>query len=128
MSFIIHARHCTLAVMNSNFIQLSAALDLMDQLDEDGKPMKFQVKFVTADRKNKTGGEIIDVPSAVKCVGFRKGKIVFDSREPSLSNKTNSRDPHHWSNSTRNILLPNGRMLKIHIRLIIEFNNQKVFF
>jgi hypothetical protein len=37
-----------------------------------------------------------------------------------------AKDPHHWSNSTRNVLLPNGQKRKLHIRLIIEFNNKKV--
>ncbi|MCX6267044.1 MAG: hypothetical protein NTW16_06765 [Bacteroidetes bacterium] len=114
--------------MNSNFIQLSKALDLMDQLDDDGKPVRFHVKFVTADRIRRTGGEIIEIPSVRKCVGNRNGKTVFDIRQKADENPSISRQPNHWMNSTRNILLPNGGIRKVHIRLIIEFNNQKVFF
>ena len=128
MSFIIHARHCTLAGMNSKYIQLSKALDLMDQLDDDGKPVKFHVKFVTADRIRRTGGEIIEIPSGRKCVGNRNGKTVFDTRQRKDENPSISRPPNHWKNSTRNILLPNGGIRKVHIRLMIEFNNQKIFF
>jgi len=128
VSFIIHARYRTLAVMNSNYIQLSAVLDLMNQLDDDGKPVKFQVKFVTADRIRCTGGEIIEIQSGRKCVGNRNGKTVFDTRQKADESSSISRQPNHWANSTRNILLANGAIRKVHIRLIIEFNNQKVFF
>ena len=128
MSFIIHARHRTLAVMKSNFIQLSSALDEMDRLDHDGKPVRFHVKFVTADRIRRTGGEIIEIQSGRKCVGNRNGMTVFDSRHKADEHSRNSRQPNHWVNSTRNIILPNGGIRKVHIRLIIEFNNQKVFF
>ncbi|MDP1624104.1 MAG: hypothetical protein Q8M08_17410 [Bacteroidales bacterium] len=128
LSFIIHARRRILAVMNSTYIQLSAALDLMDQLDGEGKPVNFHVKFVTADRIRRSGGEIIEIQSGRKCVGKRSGKTVFDSRKKADENPSISRQPNHWVNSTRNILLPNGGIRKVHIRLIIEFNNQKVFF
>jgi hypothetical protein len=128
LSFIIHARHRTLAGMNSTYIQLSKALDLMDLLDDDGKPLKFHLKFVTADRIRRTGGEIIEIQSGKKCVSNRNGKTVFDTRQKVDENPSNSRQPNHWVNSTRNIILPNGGIRKVHIRLIIEFNNQKVFF
>ncbi|MFZ4523913.1 MAG: hypothetical protein ACOYNC_19585 [Bacteroidales bacterium] len=114
--------------MISNYIQLSKALDLMDQLDDDGKPVKFQVKFVTANRKLKTGGEIIEIADGRKCVGKRRGEMVFDMRKSLQDPSCVSRPPNHTANSTRNILLPTGGIRKVHIRLIIEFNNQKIFF
>ena len=114
--------------MKSNFIQLSSALDEMDQLDHEGKPVKFHIRFVTADRIRRAGGEIIEIPSGRKCVGNRNGKSVFDTRQKADENTRTSRQPNHWVNSTRNIILPNGGIRKVHIRLIIEFNSQKVFF
>ena len=114
--------------MNSNYIQLSKVLDQMDQLDDDGKPVRFQVKFVTANRMLKTGGEIIEIVDGRKCVGKRRGEMVFDTRKSSQDPSAISRPPNHTANSTRNILLPNGGIRKVHIRLIIEFNNQKIFF
>jgi hypothetical protein len=38
------------------------------------------------------------------------------------------KNPNHWVNATRNIRLPNGQKRKVHIRLIIEFNHQKVVY
>lgn len=117
--------------MKVQYIRLSEVLDQMEQLDEAGMPVKFQIKFVTADRKRGTGGEIIEIKDGRKCVGKRKGKVVFDMRKTVSTVSTAPRiprDPHHWVNSTRNIILPNGLIRTVHIRLIIEFNGKKVCF
>ena len=120
MSFIIHVGNCTIALMNLTYIELSKALDLMDQIDEGGKPATFQVKFVTANRIRRTGGEIIEIQNGRKCVGNRNGSVVFDTRTKPVENPSISRNPDHWANSTRNILLPNGGIRKIHISLIMN--------
>jgi len=114
--------------MNSGYIRLSEVLNQMDQIGPDDKPSKFQIRFVTADRSLGTGGEIIEISNGRKCVGLNKqGSPVFDLRAKSPSADTRiKKDPHHWINATRNILLENGKIRKVHIRLIIEFNNQKV--
>jgi hypothetical protein len=109
------------------FIRLTDALEQMDQLDNTGKPVKFQMKYVTHDKKRKTGGEIIEIIDGRKCVGKRKGKVVFDTRKKAEEPKK-TRNPHHWTKSTRNVILPNGQIRKFHIRLIIEFNHEKVCF
>ncbi len=114
--------------MKGQYIRLSEVLDQMEQLDEFGMPVKFQIKFVTADRKRGTGGEIIEIKDGRKCVGKRKGKVVFDMRKTVSAAPRIPKDPHHWVNSTRNILLPNGLIRTVHIRLIIEFNGKKVCF
>ena len=59
--FIIHVRHCSIAVMNSSFIRLWDVLEIMDFIDGQGKPVRFQLKYVTANRSEKTGGEIIEL-------------------------------------------------------------------
>ena len=114
--------------MNHGYIRLSDVLKQMDQFGPDGKPSKFQIRFVTADRSLGTGGDIIELSNGRKCVGLNKqGSPVFDLRtkSPSIDSRI-KKDPRHWVNSTRNILLENGKIRKVHIRLIIEFNKQKV--
>lgn len=130
LSFISHAGRVIIAPMKLQYIRLSEALEQMDQLDEFGKPARFQIKFVTANRNLGTGGEIIEIKNGRKCVGTRKGKVVFDMRKADARTTPPPipKDPHHWANSTRNILLPNGQIRKVHIRLIIEFNGKKVCF
>jgi len=113
--------------MNPNLIRLWDVLEIMDSLDGQGKPVRFQLKFVTANRLTKEGGEIIELKDAQKCsVRTKQGKEIFAERKNFPVNDQASKDPHHWSNSTRNVLLSNGQKRKIHIRLIIEFNNTKV--
>lgn len=98
----------------------------MDRIGPDGKPVKFDIKFVTHDEKRGTGGDIVEIQGARKCVGKEKGKVIFDLREP--SGEKSHRDPHHFVNSTRNLLLENGQVRKVHIRLILWFNGKKVCF
>ena len=128
MSFIIYSHDCIIALVKTQYIRLGQALDLMDQVDEHGKPVPFQIKFVTANRKLGKGGDIVELPVARKCIGKRQGKVIFDKREKMIGSSHDkiSKNPRHWVNSTRNLLLPNGQIRKVHIRLIIEFNNLKV--
>jgi hypothetical protein len=113
--------------MNSTFIRLWDVLKFMDSLDGQERPVKFQMKYVTANRLQGTGGEIIELKDACKCSGKTKeGKPLFSAKKINSSNNSPSKDPQHWPHSTRNLLLPNGQIRKAHIRLIIEFNNQKV--
>jgi len=114
--------------MNKGYIRLSDVLNLMDQIGDDGKPISFQMKFVKADRTRGTGGEIIEIPSGRKVISKdKKGNPVFDLRpKTKASDPSVKKDPRHWVNATRNILLENGEIRKVHIRLIIQFNQQKV--
>lgn len=107
-----------------NYILLKDALREIDRVDESKNPIPFACRFVTADRKRNTGGEIITVVNAVKCVGKKDGEIVFLGRETAAPR----RNPNHYENATRNIALQNGAIRKMHIRLIIEFNGQKVIY
>ena len=110
--------------MISGYIRLSDVLHQMEQLDAENNPVAFDVKFVTHDKKRDIGGEIISVDGARKCVGKRNGKVVFDVRAKKDDKPV--KDPHHFLNATRNIVLKNGQIRKLHIRLIIEFNGKKV--
>lgn len=113
--------------MNSNYIRLWDVLEQMDSLDNEGKPVRFQLKYVTADRDKGTGGDIIELKDARKCVGkTREGEPKFVKQKAIPLNEKVTRNPNHWLHSTRNMLLPNGQIRKAHIRLIIEFNHKKV--
>ncbi len=127
VSFILHCCGRSIAVMNSEFIRLWDVLEIMDSVDAHGKPVRFQVKYVTANRTTKEGGEIIELKDACKCsVKTRKGEEIFPEKKHFHTIERISKDPRHWTNSTRNILLPNGQKRKLHIRLIIEFNHKRV--
>ncbi len=73
----------------------------MEQTDKEGLP--FSLKFVTADRKRKTGGDLIELHGC----------------------KLKGMDVKH---ATRNILLSSGKIRKVHIRLIIEYNGHTIVY
>lgn len=110
--------------MISGYIRLDEVLRDMDRIDSDGQGAAFDIKFVTLDLKRDTGGRIDELKGVRKCVGKKNGKVIY-GREPS-NGSFSGKDPDHWKNATRNLLLPNGQMRKIHIRLIIGFNGKKV--
>jgi len=113
--------------MKTEFIRLWDVLEIMDSVDVDGKPVMFQVKYVTANRTTKKGGDIIELKDACKCsIRTKKGEEVFPQRKNFPVTEKTSKDPRHWDHATRNILLPNGQKRKLHIRLIIEFDHKKV--
>lgn len=113
--------------MKTEFIRLWDVLEIMDSVDVDGKPVRFQIKYVTANRTTREGGDIIGLKDACKCsIRTKNGEEVFPKRQNFPVTEKTAKDPRHWENATRNILLPNGQKRKLHIRLIIEFNHKRV--
>lgn len=80
---------------------------------------EFSIEVITADRNKNTGGDILYFPKAKI---FRKKKQGFDGKT-GLTKRQN-----HFINSTRNLLLPNNQIRKIHIRLITRFNGETVVY
>lgn len=84
------------------------------------------IEFVTANKKSRTGGEWIRIPSAVKHEADAKSVIAPGSPAPAMSSGTR-KNPRHFEHATRNLmLLPCGNIRKVHIRLITMFNNKIV--
>jgi hypothetical protein len=97
-------------------ISLKEVLAIMD------KKQPFQIAFVTLNKKKKTGGEWIELLSAVKhTTATIKG-------QPSTANEHRVyKNPRHYDNATRNLRnCLNGDLVKVHIRLIRRFNNKVV--
>ena len=91
--------------MNSTFIRLWDVLEIMDSMDGHDKPVRFQLKYVTANRSTKEGGEIIELKDACKCsVRTKQGKEIFAERKNFPVNDKVSKDPQHWSNSTLSLI------------------------
>jgi len=85
-----------------------------------GRP--FDISFVTADRNKGKGGEIRNYAqcSATRIPGAKSGDVP---REPEKGKKA----PNHFENDTINIQISGSREIrKIHPRLIIRFNGNKV--
>lgn len=83
----------------------------------------FSIGFRTCDRTKKTGGEYIEIATAIK------QQYQFNNRNQvqPASTPVYKKDPKHYENSTRNIrILPNGEIRKVHLRLIRRFNSKTV--
>lgn len=102
-------------------------IHLRDALTEmnEGKP--FSISFITCDQERKTGGDLMKLEDVI--LSFNQNHIEkFGFDEPE-SNVTDIRKaPRHYEHATRNVLLKNGMRRKFHIRLLLEFNGQKVFY
>jgi len=109
-------------------IHLSEALQQMRFIDENGKNKPFHVKFVTYNRTKNIGGEIIDLP-AVQIVSTAKDNKPIFLPPVQANERSTGKNPNHYSNNTVNFFIPSsGQIRKAHVRLILEFNNQKVYF
>jgi hypothetical protein len=104
-----------------NIIHLNDAITSM----REGIP--FSISFVTLDENRKKGGNII---SLQKCLlasldNDKKKETGFEV----IANKTDfKKKANHYEHATRNLLLENGHIKKFHIRLMLYFNDKKVFY
>jgi hypothetical protein len=107
----------------NRIITLKEVLTTMERCDHKGKPIPFDLTCITADRVRKTGGDILELKSA--SLTRKNKKLPRYVREIGIPKKKRQ---NHWHNQTRNILLPNGQVRKVHIRLIVMFNGNPVVY
>lgn len=101
-------------------ITLENVLEKMDA----GK--KFSIGIRTYDHRKEAGGQYIFIEEAVKH-NYRLPSERNSMAKREERNSRIQRNPNHYDNSTRNIkVLANGNLIKVHIRLIVEFNGCKV--
>jgi hypothetical protein len=86
----------------------------------------FSITFITADRRKGTGGERRHYPVAQRC-RLHEMPANLLKRNGFRSTATDKKSPNHWENKTRNIYIPaTGEIRKLHIKLIVSFNNKRV--
>lgn len=112
--------------MNLKIMPLKDVLRSM----QSGRP--FSIKVCSYDEKRGSGGKQLHFEGATLIDQSRiktkervneikkSGEYVAPVETAILKN------PNHRANGTRNIMLRNGEVRKIHIRLIEEFNGYKV--
>jgi hypothetical protein len=105
-------------------IALGQVLEQMEAIDRKGNAVPFDVKFVTANEKTGEGGDIKHYPFAVMLTN-RSNRVNASDKPKAIAHRR--KKANHWENATRNIqLLGSGKIKKIHIWLITEFNGEKV--
>ena len=130
MSFYKNIFIRNLQIIMEDTIFLKDVLSTMNTLNSDGFAVPFSIKVRTYNRYSKTGGKLNHYPKA-KLV-MKEGAAKYDEIT-ALRTKPKApvarKKPYHFANKTRNIkILPSGKIKKIHIRFIIEFNGKKVIY
>lgn len=130
----------------------SKALEIIETTDPKGKRIPFQIAFVTAnrdgwrkykmvlaerDRHPKDSEKWNECNTALSQIPIG-GNIIRHDRctlsgtrgmHVKKTEQTMMKNPSHWTNRTRNILFhPSNQIRKIHIKLIMEVNNQPVLY
>jgi hypothetical protein len=101
-------------------ITLKEALDYLD----GGKP--FNIMFITANKDTGEGGEECNLTNCRKLMHKTTTmKVAEKQQESKLAGKVH-KNPRHYPNSTRNLVLENGEIRKCHIRLIRQFNGKTI--
>lgn len=95
-----------------NTITLKATLEFLDS------GAYFSMAVVTADKHKNKGGEWLKFDKACKFMQDAKQQNAAAIYQPLSGLQKN---PNHNENRTRNILLPNGEIRKVRIRLIRRF-------
>ena len=97
--------------------------DVLAYLD-GGKP--FDIMFITANTKLQTGGEECYINNCRKLMQHTTRMQVKENVSNKYAANRVFKNPNHYKNSTRNLLLENGEIRECHIRLIRLFNNKTV--
>lgn len=95
---------------------------------KDGKAPKFDIIASTHSRQRKTGGELL-VLKNVSLSGIKGESARFVVPEEFKREDTAvylTKNPHHRENKTKNILLDNREIRKVHIRFIQFYNNKQI--
>ena len=107
-------------------IRLKDALALL----ESGTPVA--VRWVTCDRRRKTGGEFRELAAARIGSGTAEAPpaspVLTGEPAADLATVTRiARDPDHTANATRNLLdTATGNLVKVHIYLLVAVAGRKV--
>lgn len=106
--------------MIANSVRLSEVLRQMEEGEE-----RFSIRFVKADLRRKTGGQIVEWHNCQ----LSKRRVVGIRRPPVAAGEdaAPSRMPNHYQNATRNIVQgTSSQPRKVHIWLLLSFNGQRV--
>lgn len=105
------------------FASVMDTIALKEMIEKMDKGEIFSIGVRTCNLTQDTGGEWIEIEMATK---NRDDLENVEKRDPGGITGVR-RNPNHFKNSTRNIrVLPEGNIMKIHLRLVRKFNGKTV--
>lgn len=97
-------------------------ITLKEVIERMDKGEIFSIAFISFNKRENTGGEWIAFEQA-----YKSKFQTATSHTNTTSQTTIRKDPKHFDNSTRNlVVLPEGNIVKVHLRLIRRFNSKVV--
>ncbi|WP_400194054.1 hypothetical protein [Hymenobacter sp. B81] len=112
-----------------------APLRLADALALLEGPAPVSVRYVTCDRRRKTGGEFRELKAARLGRGQRTESRTLRAATPAENTAAGAdvrpvpvpKNPNHYANATRNLVdTRTGELVKVHIYLIVAVQGRKV--
>lgn len=95
----------------------------MEKFDQKGRPVPFDIEFVSCNRTDKTGGELIRLEKVILAKNAKKRKKV------KAGGTGKSKPANQWRNGVRNLLiLSSNQIRKCRIRLITELNGHTIVY
>jgi hypothetical protein len=99
-------------------IRLAQALELMETAQEP-----FTLRFVTCDRRRKTGGQIVEWQNC-RLSGPHRVRAKELAQQAA---DTGARHHRHYANGTRNVVIgKSSQRRKVHIWLLLSLNGKKI--
>lgn len=112
-----------------NTIFLKDVQAIFDKKFQDGKPVPFDLVVFKYSRTNKTGGDLRIYNGVVKPTKEQIKRSGFNKKTiESILNEKPSRNPNHFKNKTRCIMLPTGEIRKISLICIKSINNLEMIY
>lgn len=107
-------------------VNTNETIMLKQMIEEMDKGVIFSIGFRTCNLQKNTGGEYIFFDACVKH-NHQTPSQLKERKESGQALQKVHRNPNHFENSTRNIKrLSSGELIKVHIRLIRQFNGKIV--
>ncbi len=94
----------------------------MKKLDAGKSPVPFSLSVREFSEQNGSGGKLVFYKNATLMQQGVKRSLT------ALASGVQRKNPNHWENKTRNIKLENGKIRKLNILFIVEYNGKKVVY
>ena len=103
---------------------MAETITLKDAIELIDSGQYFDIRFITCNIQKGIGGQQYDLKRVCKYknMSHSQQKAI----EVAQAKTKNSKNPNHYDNSTRNLKLENGELVKVHIRLIRMINGKTV--
>jgi hypothetical protein len=105
-------------------MSLSLVLEQMRKPEKGGSTVPFSIIVCPWNEAKQEGGIPIYYQNVRLKVSDRANSA--EGSAFTMAKDLVAKNPNHWKNQTRNIILSDGKIRKIHIRDITHFNDRKV--